>query len=257
MIGAVLALTSSGAAGCADEPAPPTPIEGAADAQADAVVPTVTVFVAREAQEAGVTVRAATRGRSSDEGNEIRLALAFAKPLEARVLLQALDDGNVELGRAKSPNLGQPAGSTTEVSVFFRRALSLERIHHCNMELIPQKAVVVSGDAAGPAELVRGKDKEPPEIRLGRVLEEVGPPIRVRIDVAFVTPFEGELQLRANDTRGAEVGRSQKAADLAAEAGATRTFDFVFHETLSARFVESYELYVRGSAGLKKPKKKR
>jgi hypothetical protein len=256
IIGAVLAQAWAGPAGCREEPqVPRSPEIEAVDAAA--APRTVTVFVAREAQDAGVAVSRATEGRSGDEGNEIRLALSFSKLVEARVLLHALDENNAELGRAKSQNFEQPAGSALDVSVYFRHDLVLDRIHHCNMELIPRKAVTLSGDAAGPVELIKGRDKEPPELRLGRIQEEVGPPIHVSVEVVFISPFEGELQLRAHDASGTEVGRSGRSAGIEQEARTSRTFEFAFHETLSARAVESYELFVRGSQGRKINKRKR
>jgi len=247
IIGAVLAQAWAGPAGCREEPQAPQQPEIEAADTASAGPRTVTVFVAREAQDAGVAVSRATEGRSADEGNEIRLALSFSKLVEARVLLHAFDESNVELGRAKSQNFEQPAGSALDVSVYFRHDLVLDRIHHCNMELIPRKAVTLSGDAAGPVELIKGRDKEPPELRLGRIQEEVGPPIHVSIDAVFVSSFEGELQLRAHDASGTEVGRSGRSAGIVQEAGTSRRFEFAFHETLSAGSVESYELFVRGS----------
>jgi hypothetical protein len=255
---AALALALTGWVGCDDAPAtPPTPAPAVPDdAPAAAAARQVTVFVAREAQEAGVSVRAATEGTGDERGIEVRLDLAFAKPVEARVLLRAYDGDNVELGRAKSRNLDQIAGSALAVSVYFRHDLRLDRIHHCGMELIPQKAVALSGDGAGPPELIRGKDKEPPALRLGRMLEDAGPPIRARLGVLFDTSFAGELQLRAHDLRGTEVGRSQRIDGVEAEAGASRTFEFRFHETLSADSVESYELFVRGTRAPKVKKRR-
>jgi hypothetical protein len=260
IMGAALALACAGQTGCGNGSAK----KGAGDggngerpaAEDRGRFAEVTVFVAREAQEAGVAVIGARAGMPGEEGNEVRLALSFAKPVETRVLLHAVDENNVELGRAKSQNLSQPAGSTMDVPILFGRHLDPSGVHHYNMELIPQKALVLSGDAAGPPELVKGKDKEPLEIRLGRMREDTGPPIRVRLDVAFVTPFLGELQLRAHDASGTEVGRSGRSVEVDQEAGSSRTLEFVFHETLSAASVESYELFVRGSEGPKTKKRK-
>jgi hypothetical protein len=257
IIGAVLTQVWAGPVGCREEPpTPPAPVIDAASAP-DLGPRTVTVFVAREAQDAGVSASRATEGRSDEEGNEVRLELSFSKLVEARVLLHAYDENNLELGRAKSQNLDQPAGSALEVPVLFNHKLRLAGVHHFNMELIPQKALIVSGDTAGPVELVKGRGKEPPEIRAGRMREEIGPPIRVSLDVAFVSSFEGELQLRAHDVSGTEVGRSGKSAGLEQDAGSTLKLAFVFHETLSAASVESYELFVRGDQGRKNDKRKR
>jgi hypothetical protein len=258
IIGAVLALAWAGPSGCKEEPrAVQTPVieTGAAP---DAVPRTVTVFLAKEAQDAGVAVSRATEGSSGDEGNDVRLVLAFSKLVRGRVLLHAYDANSLEQGRATSQFLNQPAGSVLDLSIYFNRNLRMSGIHHYNMELIPPKAVVLSGDAAaGPPEVVKGKDKEPLDLRLGQMQEEAGPPIRVSLYVIFNTAFVGEVQLRALDASNTEVGRSQKVDEIEQEADSSRTFEFVFHETLSAGSVESYELFVRGDDGSKIKKKQK
>jgi hypothetical protein len=257
IIGAVLALAWAGPSGCREEPrAVQKPVieTGAAP---DVVPRTVTVFLAKEAQDAGVAVNRATEGSSGEEGNEIRLVLAFSQLVRGRVLLHAYDANSLEQGRATSQFLNQPAGSVLDLSIYFNRNLRMSGIHHYNMELIPPKAVVLSGDAVGPPEVLKGKDKEPLDLRLGQMQEEAGPPIRVSLYVIFNIAFVGEVQLRALDASNTEVGRSQKVDEIEQEADSSRTFEFVFHETLSAGSVESYELFVRGSDGSKIKKKQK
>ncbi|MCK9462302.1 MAG: hypothetical protein M0R80_21975 [Proteobacteria bacterium] len=265
-IGAALALAAVPPSGCREEPAEPRKAEKVnelireLDTGVEEVVhPPVTVFVAKEAEAAGVTVNRATEGSTGDEGNEIRLVLALSQLVKQRVMLHAYDADNVEQGRAVSPCLNQPAGSVQEVSVYFSRNLSLRGIRHYNMELIPPKAVVLTGDAVGPVELHKGKEQEPLRLRLGQMQEDAGPPIRVTQYLIFDTAFEGELQLRAFDGSRSEIGRSQKIDGIKEGADASRTFEFVFHETLLAGSVESYELFVRRTDEPKgrKNKKKR
>jgi len=234
-------------------------IRGIGTGITDVVYPPVTVFLAKEAQDAGVAVNRATEGSSTDEGNEIRLLLAFSQLVKGRVLLHAYDANNLEQGRATSQFVNQPAGSVLDLSIYFNRNLRMSGIHHYNMEMIPPKAVVLSGDAQSPPEVVKGKDKdkEPLDLRLGQLEEEAGPPVRVSLYVIFNTAFEGEVQLRALDASRTEIGRSQKIGEIAEEADSSRTFEFAFHETLSVGSVDSYELFVRSGDGAKSKKKQK
>ena len=215
----------------------------------DAVYPPVKIKPSQELMAAGITVNKAEEGSSTRDGSEVNLTLAFSKIYKGRLRLHAFDAKGVEMGRAVSNTINQPVDSILDLTVHFDKRIRMSNVSYCEAHLIAPKTVSLMGDAAPPPEGEEGIG-----IELGQMHEGDGTPLKVTQYVIFNQKFFGELQMRAYDATGSEIGRSQKFENLDQDADSSNTFEFTFHETVTVDSAARYSLYAAKSKGKKKKK---
>jgi hypothetical protein len=204
-------------------------VKGAGTAVKDVAYPPVKVGYAPDLSEADLKVLEAHEGEGDASARKVVTELAFVKAFAGRLQVRALDAHEQEIMRSDvTNNLTYVAGGAARLEFSFARDARLSKVDHYVLHKMTAKSVTL------------GPGLETAGLTLSQLTEESN---RVTIYVVFDKAYRGGLQLRAANSDGQEIGRSEPTAKLTQgrDSATHLTFDFDAQTKLAE--ATSYVLY--------------
>jgi hypothetical protein len=203
-------------------------VKGTGSGVKDAMYSPVTVEL--DAALAGkLKVLKAHEGDASGPMRNVAVSLEFPQRFDGRLKLVALGADRSELGRAEpADNFAQIAGSQRNVTFEFPSDTRLSKVSTYVLRMTPPKVVALDAGLSSSG------------IALSQLKEQGS---EVSLYAVFSKPYTGSLELRAKNTEGQEVGRSERHEKLKQTADSASFFTFKFDARTPLATVTEFTLH--------------